>query len=377
MPNGKKRIFICRATPVAPDPRVEKIARSLADAGYIITILAWDMTGKYPAFECLNGVSLHRYHLQANFGRGLINLFHQIRWQWVLLGWLIKRRTTVDIIHACDFDTVLPALIVGWLWRKKVVYDIFDFYADMLRATPSIVKKIIRQIDLWVIDRVDGVILADDSRVEQITGSAPKHCAVIYNCLDDLQKPVEKKAVQEPGMRLSYVGNLQIERGLLPLIDVLKKRPELTLDLAGFGGDEDEILSAVKGLPNVTWHGRVNYERALALNENADVLIATYDPVIPNHRYSSPNKVFEAMLLGKPIIVARHTNMDTIIEREECGLVVDYGDHAALEEALKRLIQEKDLRSRLGDNARRAFLRTYNWKEMGKRLTGLYEALER
>lgn len=372
---GKQSVLICRATPVAPDPRVEKIARSLVEAGHSVSVAAWDMTGQYPVEDALNGVPLHRIPLKADFGRGLSNLGHQMRWQWALLIWLLKQRSSYEIIHACDFDTILPSLLAGKLWRKKVVYDIFDFYADMLRATPTAVKRLIRRIDLWAINRADAVILADDSRLEQVAGSRPKSLVVLYNCLDDLHKPVGENPVPGTGLRLSYVGNLQVERGLLQLIEVLRRQPGFSLDLAGFGGDEKEILSAAQDLPNVTWHGRVSYERALAFNQNADALVAMYDPAIPNHRYSSPNKVFEAMLLGKPILAARGTNMDAIIEREQCGLVVEYGDAAALEEALMRLSQDQELRSRLGQNARRAYLHKYNWKEMGRRLTALYEAL--
>ncbi len=61
-----------------------------------------------------------------------------------------------DVIHACDFDTILPAILIKSLYGKRLVYDIFDFYADHLRATPMIIKMIIRRVDLWAIGRADG-----------------------------------------------------------------------------------------------------------------------------------------------------------------------------------------------------------------------------
>jgi glycosyltransferase involved in cell wall biosynthesis len=341
-----------------------------------VTILGWDMAGALPAQDDFQGIPRLRLDVKAHFVRGVWNFVHQIRWQAALLLWLARRRNEYDIVHACDFDTVLPALAAKRLWHKQVVYDIFDFYADMLRATPQVVKKLIRRVDIWAINQADALILADDSRVEQIFGASPKRCAIIYNCLDDLHKPEKVEAIPKTGLRLSYVGNLQVERGLLVLLDVLRKRPEIHLDLAGFGGDEQEILRVARNLPNVSWHGRVDYEQALLLNQGADTLIATYDPSIANHRYSSPNKVFEAMLLGKPVVVARGTNMDAIIEREGCGLVVEYGDADALEEALLRLEQDAGLRQHLGEQAHRAYLHTYNWQEMGRRLSALYEALQ-
>jgi glycosyltransferase involved in cell wall biosynthesis len=111
------------------------------------------------------------------------------------------------------------------------------------------------------------------------------------------------------------------------------------------------------------------------LSASADVLFATYDPAIPNHRYSSPNKTFETMMLGKPTVVARGTNMDRIIRQADCGLVVRYGDVEELEAVLSRLAEEPGLRQRLGENGRRAYEAAYDWHLMRQCLLALYADL--
>jgi glycosyltransferase involved in cell wall biosynthesis len=174
-------------------------------------------------------------------------------------------------------------------------------------------------------------------------------------------------------LRIAYIGLLQIERGIFELIEVLRDHPNWHLDLAGFGGDERIIVQSTTGMKNIHWHGRIAYERALKLSHAADVLIATYDPTIPNHRYSSPNKIFEAMMLGKPIIVAKNTNMDLIIEKEKCGLIIEYGSKEQLENALSILDQDIPLRSKYGDNARRAYDDIYSWSNMENRLIKFYQ----
>jgi glycosyltransferase involved in cell wall biosynthesis len=122
----------------------------------------------------------------------------------------------------------------------------------------------------------------------------------------------------------------------------------------------------------VTWHGRINYACALELSRQADVLFATYDPEIPNHHYSSPNKVFEGMMLGKPIIVAEHTNMDRMILDANCGIIVKYGDKAALENALSLLANDRVFRETLGAHSRRAYEEVYSWQKMQVRLKDFY-----
>jgi glycosyltransferase involved in cell wall biosynthesis len=367
-------IQILRSNPISPDPRVEKIGKALATAGYTVCALGWDRTGKLPKQEDREGLQILRLCIQADYGKGIGNLPQLLRWQLGLWRWLIKHRADYDLIHACDFDTILPALWLKTFFHKKVVYDIFDFYADHLRATPELIKKMIRQVDLWAIGKADALILVDDTRIDQVAGSEPKLTAIIYNSPEDTFTKVAQRTPQKSGhLRLAYIGLLQIERGLMEMITVLARHPEWHLDLAGFGGDEDLIIKKSADLPNIHWHGRVDYQKAMELSAIADILFATYDPAIPNHKYSSPNKIFEAMMLGKPVIVAAGTNMDRMIAKADCGKIIPYGNVAALETALSSLASSPEMVRRLGMNARKAYETTYAWSIMSQRLIQLYE----
>jgi len=367
------RVLICRSNPVAPDPRVEKEARALTEAGYTVQVIGWDRSAALPLEEIRDGYKIHRIPIQANYGSGLGNLSKLAAWQARQFAWLIKHRTDFDILHACDFDTVLPCLFLKLVLGKKLIYDIFDFYPDHLRGIPSWLKKILRSLDYWIINRADGVILVDDSRREQIQGTMPKQLTVIYNSPENSLAPQTKFVPSaQDKLRMAYVGIFQRERGLLEILTVMKIHPDWELDLAGFGGDMEAIQAASRELSNVHWHGVVPYDKALALSAQADVLFATYDPSVPNHRYSSPNKLFEAMMLAKPIVVARDTNMDRMVLQNECGIVVSYGDATELENAFRQLADNPALRKLLGENARKAYESLYNWDIMKTRLLSLY-----
>lgn len=373
-----KRILIVRSNPIDPDPRVEKTARALAEIGHRVLILGWDRTCRLPEVEHRSYAVIYRYLLSAGFARGIYNLPNLLRWEVAQLRWLIRHRMEYDIIHACDFDTVLPAMMISQVWGKGLVYDVFDFYADMLRATPTFLKTISRTLDRWAMTRADALILADEARREQIAGVQAKRVAIVYNtpedCLATLRQRMSMDTRKSP-FHITYVGLLQVERGLIELLEVLREHPDWTLDLAGFGGDEAKILEKASGLPNVTIHGRVAYDVALTLSYKADVLFATYDPLIPNHRYASPNKLFEAMMLGKPIIVARGTNMDRIVEAGGFGVVVPYGDINQLDQALSSLASNTDLRQKLGAAGRQAYEQRYAWDKMRKVIQELYDSI--
>lgn len=377
--DAPRTVLLARSNPVAPDPRVERVATTLAEGGNRILLIAWDRSASAKVVEHRPYGLVTHYRNRASYGIGIRNLPSLVRWQMVLLRQFQQVRRKLHVIHACDFDTVLPALVAKKVWGKKVIYDNFDFYADHLRDTPGIVKELIRLVDLWAMGQADAVILADDARHEQIRGGRPKRIEVIYNTPEDvllsLQETGSKSGDEERAFRIAFVGLMYVERGLLELLEVLQRHIEWKLDLAGFGGDAKDILPKAETLNNVHFHGRIPHERALELMYAADALIATYDPRIPNHRYASPNKLFEAMMLAKPIVVARGTNMDRIVEEHGCGLVVPYGDVPALEEALAKLASDPALRARLGAAGRRAYDSTYSWDIMSRRLLELYDQL--
>ena len=373
--NGASGVVIIRSNPVAPDPRVEKIARVLQGVDYVVSIVAWDRSGRFIERESLEGMHIQRLPIMAEYGRGLANLIPLVRWQVGLLRWLWIHRHEYKVIHACDFDTILPAIVMQKLKKKIVVYDVFDFYADMLRATPEWIKHLVRKLDLWVMGRVDGVFLVDHCRLEQIKGSHPKNLAVVYNTPEDVADELaEGTRFKKPESQLHivFVGLLQVERGLFELLDVLEKHPEWSLDIAGFGGDQHQIVERAKERENVRFFGRLAYQDALELNQTADVLFAMYDPGILNHRFASPNKLFEAMMLKKPIIVANGTGMDRIVATEECGIVVPYGERSSLEQALVKLASQPDFRSTLGSAARKAYEDKYSWSHQKSTILEFY-----
>lgn len=371
--------MILRSNAIAPDPRVERTARALQEAAYSVTVVGWDRTGRAASLVERDFGAIHRLAIRADFGSGLQNLPALLRFQVGLLRWLISNRRRYDVIHACDFDTVLPALMLKGMAKKRLVYDIFDFYADHLRATPEVIKRAIRRFDLRAVGMADAVILADDARRAQVAAGKPRRLAVIYNSPFDLSKHGAAEAPipadEGDGFQIVYVGLLQVERGLLELLEVMAHHPDWQLALAGFGGDEDHISRAARRSGNVKFHGRIAYQPALRLMAAGDALVATYDPSIANHRFSSPNKLFEAMMLGKPIVVAEGTNIDRLVREIGCGTVVQYGDLHSLDGALSSLASDPDLRRRMGAAGREAYETRYNWDVMGQRLMLLYESL--
>jgi glycosyltransferase involved in cell wall biosynthesis len=372
----KKTIIMIRSNAVNPYPRLEKSARFLAE-DYDVQVLCWDRKREAPKVESRNGYTIHRCHLRGDYGLGMRSIFNLAGWMMYQVWWLLRHR--FDLVHAYDFDTYLPALLVAKVKRKKIIYDICDFYAHMLGRVPGFLKRLIGKIDLFLIQFADALIIADDNRKSQIAGSHPKKLITIYNAPPDYYDEFADAASGRPerdGFSLGYVGVLQAERGFDSLIDVVAEDPDVDVVIGGYGSSEYEATLAKKanGHGNVKLVGKVSpYRKTLEILAASDALVALYDPAVPNHRFSSPNKVFEAMMLGKSIIVTRDTNMDRIIEEHECGVTVTYGDKEQLRGAIGQL---KEMKRRgdttYGTNARQAYVNTFHLEIMKARLLRLY-----
>lgn len=373
-----RRVLFLRSNPIDPDPRVEKEALALARAGYSVKALGWDRTASLPLIESKDFGEIVRLSLPAKFGTGLANLPHLLRFQLALAFYLFRERANYDVIHACDFDTLIPSLLAKTFLRKKVIYDIFDFYADMLLKVPSWMRKVVRWLDVHLMGFADAVILADETRLKQISGARPRRVSFIYNSpnLDMNSENNSKVPPLPPPLRIGYVGLLSNVRGIHTMLDVVEKNPTWILELAGFGGDEDEIRTRAEQIPNVYFHGRVSYTEGLRISANSHVLFATYDPSVPNHRFSSANKLFEAMALGRPIIVAKGTGMDALVANHNLGYVVTYGNILELEEALKD-VETWTLEKWYSflNRAQRIFRENFSWSIQEERLVALYKSV--
>ena len=75
----KPRIVICRSNPIAPDPRVEKEARALKQAGYRITLIGWDRTGLLPKEDDIDGNRCYRLQIKAKYAAGMLNFPQLLR----------------------------------------------------------------------------------------------------------------------------------------------------------------------------------------------------------------------------------------------------------------------------------------------------------
>lgn len=368
-------IAFLRATHVAPDPRVEKEVNSVLKEHKDILILGWDRGGDLARDEVLtfeNGSArILRAGIRSGYGASVGTLLGMALFQFFLIRQLWRHRKGITAIHASDLGTALSGLVMARLLRVPLVYDIYDYFVDSF-SVPRAVAPLIERIDTFVINRADVVIIVGENRESQLSKARPKKLVVIHN--SPPATVVNAVRPDDPRKRFVYVGILSEGRLLAELLELFSRRPDWHLDIGGFGALEATARRFAADYDNITFHGRLPYAETLRLEAAADCLLAVYDPAVPNHKYSSPNKFYEALMLGLPIIVAAETGVDQLVSEHRVGLVCDYSA-GSFELAADRLFADSDELEEIHRRARSLFQTTFSWEIMEKRLLSIYRSL--
>lgn len=366
------RICIARSNQINPDSRVEKEANSLIKAGHKVTLFGWDRGSNHAIrtdSKKLTDAEVNRVCIgaKAEFGAGMKSIISYMKFQIALFTWIVKNRASFDIFHFCDFDTAFVGAIACRLIRKKFIFDIFDYLST---DADTVIKKIIERLENGIINRADATIICSEKRKEQIKKANPKNLTVIHN--SPPQYPIETIHEQSgDAVKLVYVGILQDYRLLKELLHVVSEDKSLELHIAGFGKYVGLVEKYAAENSNVIYYGSIAYDQTILLEEKCDVMTAIYDPTIGNHRYAAPNKFYEGLLLGKPLIMVKGTGMSEYISEYNIGVLIDYSEES-LKAGIKEIYDRKHEWAIMSSRMKNIYETEFSWGEMEKRLTKLY-----
>ncbi len=373
--NPKKKVCILRSNPVRPDSRVEKEAWALQKAGYDVHILAWDRDTNIREtddfiFVAGNKISITRLGYKATFGEGFKNLKAFLKFQFHMRKWLRKHR--FDVIHSCDFDTAFFSNGIARRRKEKFIFDIFDFLFD----TPtSFMQRCVKKTQYRIIKKADATIICTEERKNQISGSTPKRLTVIHNTPSEEQMGFTKIDLINSGkVKIVYVGILQDYRLLKEVVEAVSELDSLELHIGGFGKYESYMQDAAEKYENIHFYGRMTYADTLALENECDIMLAIYDPTISNHFYAAPNKFYESLFLGKPVVMVKNTGMSSVVKDNNIGVLIDYSKEGFIK-GIESLIERKNEWNSMSERMKQLYKDKYSWTEMEKRLVELYASL--
>lgn len=363
----------------APQRRLAELAERMVKAGHSVTVLTampnyprgkiYEGYGGLVRRETLNGVRVIRTAIyptqKASFVHRLTNYFSFV-FSSALLGTFLLPRADYLLTESPPLFLGLSGIWLSFIKRARLIFNVSDLWPESavhlgLVRKGSRIHKLSSWLERLCYRRAWLVTGQSTSILKDIQDRFPNQRIFLLSNGVDVNKFGPEYATEAARQQLNqddkctvlYAGLHGLAQGLQQILDVaeLMVNDNIHFALVGDGPEKPMLIEAAhnKSLNNVTFLDPVPASEVPALLASADVLIITLKSYIPG---AVPSKLYEAMATQKPIIMVASGEPSEIVERYTVGLTVSPSDIYALKEALTTLLNDPNLRERLGANGR-------------------------
>jgi len=368
------RIYHITINPIDYERRILNQAKSAIDIGHQVEIISL----KIPENEDENRqLKPYILPLETPFYKGGILKFLHFNWKSFLF--LIKKPLT--IIHCHDL-WVLPAAVLLTLLKKcHLIYDAHEFYGGLeIFNRNKIRKKIWMAVEYLAIPWVDVLITVSEPLAELYQEKYPKlkNVRVIRNLpkMEAFRRGLKSKgfAVTENAVVL-YQGHFRPGRGLLNLVEAFSVIEDAHLVMIG-GGELEEDLKRIVEKKNltkrVTFVGYIPTDELIRTSAQADLGVVLFEPTSINYSYALPNKFFEYIMAGLPVLASKIKTFEDYVENYQVGLTVDPFNIAMISQSLVDMLSDKEKMTQWRLNSLKAS-KELNWEMEAKKMNQIYE----
>lgn len=346
-----------------------KECTSLYNNGYEVHLVVAD--GKGP--EDYNGILIH----DVGKPQGRLSRFFKTTKAVYEKGLELD----VDIYHFHDAE-LLPSGIRLKKKGKKVIYDSHEDLPRQLMSKHYInyflrkpISVVIEWYENYASRKFDLIITATPHIQKRFSKLNKSSLAVNnYPLLNELNTEITDWESKKN--EICYIGSITQIRGLEKVIDAMEYLDNIKLNLAGSFSPKTfkNNLEGRKGWEKTNFLGQINRDEVKRVLRESQVGIVTFLP-FGNHTHSQPNKLFEYMAQGIPLVASNFDLWKAIIENADCGICIDPNDSNAIANAVQILLSDKAKAKQMGKNGRNAVLNTFNWESEEIKLIKLYAGL--
>ena len=360
---------------IACATRVIHHAEELARMGHEVTLTHFphpDRQSKMPIIRETLPESVNILSLNRNASALAGNIFK-----------ISKIGKDVDVIHLwkCYPDAALPALFAAYRWNKPLHYD-WDDLEIAVTAELTGSKGMTHIVKLFEnrLPHLADTISVASMAIKQLALDLGVPGFRIWDApvgVDtDQFKAEPEKLTAKSNPFLIYIGQLEVacyaEACIEVMPAVLNKFPGTDLYIVG-GGKKIQTLKELVSKKNlndsVTFTDYISSDKVQSYINKADVALCPL-PNTPAGKCKSPLKIVEYLSMGKPIVA--HAVGEAVHMVEDCGITVPPEDSQAWEDAILKLLEDNELRTRYGRNARRKAETKYKWSTIVEKLVEAY-----
>lgn len=330
--------------------------------------------------ECCNSglVPFHTHRFKMLYKRGfLFYKFFNIR----LFSYLLIHK--FDLLVANDLDTLLPNFLVSKIKGLPLVYDSHEYFTGVpeIQNRPF-VKWVWTTIEKWIFPKLQYVITVSEpiaSLYKKMYNVNPlvirnlsRESAAIVPC------PRGELGIPDDDLLLVIQGTgINIDKGAGELIEAVAFCDGVSLIIVGGGDIIDKLKDKVKALnldrcvkffPSVSWEILMKYTKA------ADLGMCLEKDTNINYRYSLPNKLFDYISAGIPVIAGDLPETGKIIREYNCGVLIRNITASEISDSVMLLIKNPEKLNELKRNSKKAS-ETLNWESESKKVAALYVSI--
>jgi glycosyltransferase involved in cell wall biosynthesis len=393
------------------EPVVADTAKSLSKLGHRIILLAWDRTGKFETMTTTEWGTIWRYQEKCPlnnpfvFARKLPGFLWWSTWQILAFHKLEKK----IILHYHDLDTLPGGVFTSKILERPLVYDCHENYPGLVKgAVSNTIAKGLHKFEAILLKNCTAIISAGPAnyaRIKNMLESGTKapfaateeeaNAVMSLTNRDFLNSkitrignvkrletyPLRKIENREKraNFRILYIGVLEKHpsRGIIETALTVNTMKGVQLDIGGFGTLVPILKKMEKKMNNVKYMGAIHPDNVPLQTIECDAVLMALDPSNINNRLSAPNKLFEAMAAGVPIITCKELLMGKFVEREGIGLTFEWGRWDRLKAVIMKMMFDQQKCAEMGKRARKLAERTHNWENCEERLESLYKFVKK
>lgn len=362
----RPRIILSVINDLVTDQRVHKIASSLhAHIGDVIVV------GRLLPDSLPLNRTYQTHRMKLLFKKGpIFYAEYNIRLYIYLLF------AKANILVSNDLDTLPANTFASVVKKVKLVYDAHEFFTEVpeLVKRPK-VKSVWQKLENFLIRNVDAAYTVCESLADLFHQTYGVSFKVVRNI--PVLNDTPPLPLVEKGNTILYQGAVNLGRGLELMLDTMVLLPDTKLIIAGGGDILKQLQDKTEqlGLSNqVTFTGRLPFEKLQEVTHQADVGISIEEDMGLNYRFALPNKLFDYIHCGKPVVVSDLPEMGRIVDTYQVGSILKERTPKALAETIQNLLSNTALRQHCYNNALKA-RQELNWQQEEKVLLGIYRKL--
>lgn len=349
---------------VLRDARVQREGKSIARAGHQVRVIGWDRKGEASKEEEIDGIQVTRIRNSILMRIAPSDLFRNPLW-W-RLAYKEGLKHEFDVLHCHDLDTLHSGVRLKKKRNTPLIFDAHEIFSYMIEEDVSrIILNYAKRMERSLLRDVDHIITVNEALRKHYEERFEGNVTVVMNCPEQVLEEYESPTSEE--FTILYVGTLHKSRFVRELVDVVSSIEGVQLMIGGEKELYSEIENKSSKAENVQFLGTVPLENVIPLTKQSNVIFCMFDPASRINQVGSPNKIFEAMAMGRPVIATKGILSGEIVEKEGCGLAIDY-DGQSLREAITTLRDSQSLCEQMGKRGLEAAKREYNWSTQERSL---------